>query len=213
MNRLADTTAGNGAKARGRRQAINAQTEERRKAARTDDRERERAIRLAGVTNESSREKSYGLKTDKPGDSRVDAEGKSRTSGQRNGTREAERKTENKKERQNRTTKRGGIGPDRKTDTAGFAPGESAYLPRRQKVCIATAGRGNGSEGKRTKRRDRADRNGTRTGRTAGAGMTDGEGGNRGISRDSGVKNAFGKNQCTDNGEEKRFGRGKRTKR
>ena len=94
MNRLAYTTAGNGAKARGRRQATNAQTEERRKAARTDDRERERAIRLAGVTNESSREKSYGLKTDKPGDNGVDAEGKSRTSGQRNGTRKAERRTE-----------------------------------------------------------------------------------------------------------------------
>ena len=142
MNRLADTKAGNGAKARGRKQATNAQTEERRKAARTDDRERERAIRLAGITNESSREKSYGLKTDKPDDSRADAEGKSGTNGQRNGTREAERKTENKKERQDRATKRGRNRSGQEDGHGGFRSGRVGRSPPKTKSLHSDGGKG-----------------------------------------------------------------------
>lgn len=140
MNRLADTTAGNGAKARGRRQAINAQTEERRKAARTDDRERKRAIRLTGITNESSREKSYGLKTDKPGDSRVDAEGKSRTSGQRNAggrTKDGEQKgtaEPNNQMGRNRSGQEDGHG--------GFRSGRVGRSPPKTKSSHSDGGKG-----------------------------------------------------------------------
>lgn len=135
---------------------------------------------------------------------------------QRGRQKQYERTTESGRQNERRGTKRsgrteqpngGGTGPDRKTDTAGFAPGEPADLPRRQKVRIATAGRGNGSEGERTKttRPSGQKRNENRTDSRGEYGGRKGR--ESGEFPGSGVKNAFGENQCTDNGEGKRFGK------
>ena len=121
------------------------------------------------------------------------------------------RKHEAEDKRQTRRQGNDGKPPERTTGNAkerfGSQASRTSLPAKKATVRIATAGRGNSSEKERTKtarpsgqKRDenRTDSRGEYGGR---------KGRESGKFPGSGVKNAFGKNQCTDNGEGKRLGK------